>query len=99
MTRIIKIERLMRCEGASASMPSPTKGAGIALRNSELRAAAPIEHYLPAGCGIRSGLALVDVVRTRLGRERRLVRRKGILSVFRGVVTRLPRTWRLRAWS
>ncbi len=99
MTRIIKIERLMRCEGASASMPSPTKGAGIALRNSELRTAAPIEHYLPAGYGIRYGLAVIDVVRTRLERERRLVCRKGIFSMFRGVVTRLPRTWRSRAWS
>ncbi len=99
MTRIIKIERLMRCEGAPASLPSATKGAGIVMRSSELRTAALIEHHLPAGYGIRSGLAVFDVVRARLERERRLVCRKGILSVFRGVTTRLPRTLRSRAWS
>ncbi len=97
MAKIIKIERLTRCESDTAPTTSPTKGAGIVVRSSELRSSAPIEH-LPAGYEIRLGLAVADRVRDRLARERRLLRRKGIFSVYGRVVSSLPRTMRPRAW-
>lgn len=99
MARIVNIDRLLFCEGDAQSATPRGKGAGWVVRTSDLRVAASAAQARQIGHELETGLwhAIPAGVRVRIEREYRILRRKGIASLFHRTVGRLPRS--LRSWA
>ncbi|KRB57068.1 hypothetical protein ASE04_28630 [Rhizobium sp. Root708] len=96
----MNIDRLMFCELDAQSATLPVKGAGWVVRTSDLRISASAGQAKQASDDNDSGVwqAVPTGLRVRIEHEYRILRRKGISSLFRRGVACLPRSLRRKAW-
>lgn len=100
MAKTIRIERLLRCDDHSAPIGLPAKGAGIILRNSDLRFSALVDERFSERAFRRpsSLLIVIDRVRNRLEREYMILCRNGFRPFCQRIISSAARLLRSRAW-
>ncbi len=100
MAKTIKIERLLRCDDRGAPTGLPAKGAGIILRNSDLRFSALADERFCERAFPRpsSLLVVIDRFRNRLEREYMILCRKGFRLFCQRIISSAGRLIRSRAW-
>lgn len=99
MAKIIRVERLVFCGGDEKS--TLTKGAGWVVRTSDLRVCdvAGQDGRYSAKRDRGLSLQILSSVRKRIDRKYRILRRKGVASIWQRMVASLSRSLRPQVWN